>query len=36
MVNVSDSTVAQPWLKGVTEAHIVSYPSTLMLDRLSA
>jgi peptide/nickel transport system substrate-binding protein len=36
MVNVSDFMVAQPWLKGVEAAHIVSYPNTLMLAKLSA
>jgi peptide/nickel transport system substrate-binding protein len=36
MVNVTDFMVAQPWLKGVAEAHIVSNPNTLMLAKLSA
>jgi peptide/nickel transport system substrate-binding protein len=36
MVNVTDFMVAQPWLKGVESAHIVSNPNTLMLANLSA
>jgi peptide/nickel transport system substrate-binding protein len=36
MVNVTDFMVAQPWLKGVENAHIVSNPNTLMLAKLSA
>ena len=36
MVNVSDFMVAQPWLKGVEDAHIVSNPNTLILAKLSA
>jgi peptide/nickel transport system substrate-binding protein len=35
MVNVTDFMVAQPWLKGVANAHIVSNPNTLMLANLS-
>jgi peptide/nickel transport system substrate-binding protein len=35
MVNVTDFMVAQPWLKGVEAAHIVSNPNTLMLAKLS-
>ena len=35
MVNVNDFMVAQPWLKGVPDAHIVSNPNTLMLAKLS-
>jgi peptide/nickel transport system substrate-binding protein len=35
MVDVSDFMVAQPWLKGVENAHIVSYPNTLLLSALS-
>jgi peptide/nickel transport system substrate-binding protein len=35
MVNVSDFMVAQPWLKGVENAHIVSHPNTLLLSALS-
>jgi peptide/nickel transport system substrate-binding protein len=35
LVDVSDFMVAQPWLKGVENAHIVSYPNTLLLSALS-
>jgi peptide/nickel transport system substrate-binding protein len=35
LVNVSDFMVAQPWLKGVENAHIVAYPNTLLLANLS-
>ena len=35
LVDVSDFMVAQPWLKGVENAHIVSYPNTLSLSALS-
>ncbi|MCW2547851.1 MAG: transporter substrate-binding protein, partial [Mycobacterium sp.] len=35
MFNVTDFMVAQPWLKGVEAAHIVSNPNTLMLAKLS-
>jgi peptide/nickel transport system substrate-binding protein len=35
MVNVTDFMVAQPWLKGIEAAHIVSNPNTLMLAKLS-
>ena len=30
MVNVTDFMVAQPWLKGVAEAHVVDAPNTLI------
>ncbi|SOD74235.1 peptide/nickel transport system substrate-binding protein [Jatrophihabitans sp. GAS493] len=36
MVNVTDYMVAQPWLKGVAEAHQVDAPNTLLLKYLSA
>ncbi len=35
MVNVTDFMVAQPWLKGVEQAHIVDAPNTLSLAKLS-
>lgn len=35
MVNVTDFMVAQPWLKGMAEAHIVDAPNTLLLSKLS-
>ena len=35
MVNVTDFMVAQPWLKGVEDAHTVSNPNTLLLAKLS-
>jgi peptide/nickel transport system substrate-binding protein len=35
MVNVTDFMVAQPWLKGMAEAHVVSTPNTLNLAKLS-
>lgn len=35
MVDVSDFMVAQPWLKGVENAHVVSNPNTLWLAGLS-
>ncbi|MCW2755095.1 MAG: transporter substrate-binding protein [Marmoricola sp.] len=35
MVNVTDFMVAQPWLKGVAEAHVVDAPNTLFLSKLS-
>lgn len=35
LVNVSDFMVAQPWLKGVANAHTVSDPNTLILADLS-
>ena len=35
MVDVSDFMVAQPWLKGVENAHVVSYPNTLLLSALT-
>jgi peptide/nickel transport system substrate-binding protein len=34
LVDVSDFVVAQPWLKGVSQAHIVANPNTLMLADL--
>jgi peptide/nickel transport system substrate-binding protein len=36
LVNVTDFQVAQPWLKGMADAHVVSNPNTLMLANLSA
>ena len=36
LVNVTDFMVAQPWLKGVADAHVVSDPNTLLLANLSA
>ncbi|WP_199743059.1 ABC transporter substrate-binding protein [Nocardia stercoris] len=35
MVDIDDFMVAQPWLKGVAESHIVSEPNTLRLASLS-
>jgi peptide/nickel transport system substrate-binding protein len=35
LVNITDFMVAQPWLKGVENAHIVSDPNTLLLANLS-
>jgi peptide/nickel transport system substrate-binding protein len=35
MVNVTDFMVAQPWLKGVEAAHVVSNPNTVVLAKLS-
>lgn len=35
-VFITDFMVAQPWLKGVEQAHVVSNPNTLMLNQLSA
>ena len=34
LVDVSDFVVAQPWLKGIKAAHIVTYPATLTLNEL--
>ena len=34
MVDVSDFVVAQPWLKGIEEGHVVTYPATLSLNQL--
>jgi peptide/nickel transport system substrate-binding protein len=36
LVNVTDFQVAQPWLKGMANAHVVSNPNTLLLANLSA
>ncbi len=36
LVNQDDFMVAQPWLKGVAQAHVVTYPNSLSLDALSA
>jgi peptide/nickel transport system substrate-binding protein len=36
LVNITDFMVAQPWLKGVENAHTVSNPNTLILANLSA
>ena len=37
LANVNDFMVAQPWLKGVEAAHVVSNPNTArLLDKLSA
>lgn len=36
LVNVTDFQVAQPWLKGMADAHVVSNPNTLLLANLSA
>ncbi|MCW2785278.1 MAG: transporter substrate-binding protein [Marmoricola sp.] len=35
MVNVTDFMVAQPWLKGMADAHVVDAPNTLLLSKLS-
>jgi peptide/nickel transport system substrate-binding protein len=35
MVNQDDFMVAQPWLKGVAEAHVLTSPFTLNVGRLS-
>jgi peptide/nickel transport system substrate-binding protein len=35
MVNVTDFMVAQPWLKGMSEAHVVYAPNTVLLSKLS-
>jgi peptide/nickel transport system substrate-binding protein len=34
LVDVSDFVVAQPWLKGIEAAHVVTYPATLSLNQL--
>ena len=36
LVDVADLMVAQPWLKGVEQAHIAAYPTTLCLNELYA
>ncbi|MET0704122.1 MAG: ABC transporter substrate-binding protein [Mycobacterium sp.] len=36
MANVDDFMVAQPWLKGVEQAHVVTNPNSLRLAALSA
>jgi peptide/nickel transport system substrate-binding protein len=36
LVNQNDFMVAQPWLKGVSQAHVVTYPYSLNLAALSA
>ena len=36
LVNQNDFMVAQPWLKGVVQAHVVTYPNSLNLFALSA
>jgi peptide/nickel transport system substrate-binding protein len=36
LVNQNDFMVAQPWLKGVAQAHVVTYPYSLNLAALSA
>jgi peptide/nickel transport system substrate-binding protein len=36
LVNQDDFMVAQPWLKGVAQAHVVTYPNSLNLFALSA
>jgi peptide/nickel transport system substrate-binding protein len=36
MVNEDDFMVAQPWLKGVPQAHVVAVPNSLSLAALSA
>lgn len=35
MADVDDFMVAQPWLKGVEEAHVVTNPNSLRLSKLS-
>jgi peptide/nickel transport system substrate-binding protein len=35
LVDINDFMVAQPWLKGVAEAHTVAEPNTLRLNKLS-
>ena len=34
LVDVSDFMVAQPWLKGISQAHIVANPTSLQLNEL--
>jgi peptide/nickel transport system substrate-binding protein len=36
LVNQDDFMVAQPWLKGVAQAHVVTYPNSLNIFALSA
>jgi peptide/nickel transport system substrate-binding protein len=36
LVNQDDFMVGQPWLKGVAQAHVVAYPTSLNLAGLSA
>jgi peptide/nickel transport system substrate-binding protein len=36
LVNQDDFMVAQPWLKGVSQAHVVAYPNSLNVYALSA
>jgi peptide/nickel transport system substrate-binding protein len=36
LVNQDDFMVAQPWLKGVAQAHVVAYPTSLNLAVLTA
>jgi peptide/nickel transport system substrate-binding protein len=36
LVNQNDFMVAQPWLRGVAQAHVVTYPNSLNLFALSA
>jgi hypothetical protein len=36
LVNQDDFMVAQPWLQGVAQAHVVTYPNSLNLFALSA
>jgi len=36
LVNQNDFMVAQPWLKGVPQAHVVTYPFSLELANLYA
>ena len=36
LVNQDDFMVAQPWLKGVTQAHVVTNPNSLSLYDLYA
>jgi len=35
LIDINDFMVAQPWLKGVEEAHVVAEPNTLRLNKLS-
>jgi peptide/nickel transport system substrate-binding protein len=35
LVNQNDFMVAQPWLEGVTQAHVITYPNSLNLFALS-
>lgn len=36
LVNQNDFMVTQPWLKGVVQAHVVTYPTSLNIDDLYA